>query len=185
MRSFLAVFALGLFALVLQGALARVISPPWCPDFAWLVVVALGLRWPSFVSGIVLATLLGFAMDLVSGSLMGQHAFMRIASFVAAAVAARQLDLSGAYPVTVFVFVLMVAYGLGIVVTLSFFVGSEGVGFHVVSPALCHALVNALAAMPVLTTVERLLTRFSEEELGRRSWPVGLQRGVSDARPAR
>ena len=177
MRSSLAVLVVGLLALILQGALARVVPPPWCPDLAWLVVVALGLRWPSFVSGLVLATLLGFAMDLVSGSLMGQHALMRIATYLAAFLAARQLDLSGAYPVTVFVFVLMVVYGLAIVVTLSFFVGSAGIGLHVVAQALCHAFANALAAMPVITIVERLLARFSEEELGRRGWPAGLQRG--------
>ncbi|HKK50298.1 MAG TPA: hypothetical protein VKA74_01865, partial [Myxococcota bacterium] len=71
MKSFLAILALGLLALIGQGALARLLPPPWCPDIAWLVVVALGLRWPHFLSGLLLAVLLGYAMDLVSGSLMG------------------------------------------------------------------------------------------------------------------
>jgi rod shape-determining protein MreD len=171
------VLLVGLLALMVQGALARVLPPPWCPDLAWLVVVALGLRWPNFLSGLGLAVLLGFAMDLVSGSLMGQHALMRLVTYLAAALAARQLDLSGVYPVSVFVFVAMFGYGLAIVGTLSFFVGSPGISLDVVWQSACHALVNVLAAMPVLAIVERLLLRFSEEDLARRSWPMGLQRG--------
>ena len=54
MKSTLAVLALGLGALMIQGALARALPPPWCPDLAWLVVIGVGLRWPGFVSGFVL-----------------------------------------------------------------------------------------------------------------------------------
>ena len=177
MKSSLTLFVVGLLALMLQGALARMLPPPWCPDLAWLVVVALGLRWPGFVSGLVLAALLGFATDLVSGSLMGQHALMRVLTYLAAALAARQLDLSGAFSVTVLVFVLMLGYGLAIVATLSFFVGSAGIGLHVLGQAFAHALVNALVATPVLVGVERLIARLSDDELGRRGLPLGLQRG--------
>jgi len=178
-KSFLAILALGLLALIGQGALARLLPPPWCPDIAWLVVVALGLRWPHFLSGLLLAVLLGYAMDLVSGSLMGQHALMRLLSYLAAAVASRQLDLSGALPVSIFVFIAMLFHGLAMVATLSFFVGSSGIGIHVVGQALVHAMANVLAALPVLALVERLRARLWEEELGRRSWPMGLPQGRS------
>ncbi len=112
MKSGLAVFALGLAMLIVQVSLGRTLPPPWCPDFAWLVVVGVGLRWPSFVSGLLLAASLGYSMDLLSGSLMGQHALLRILTFLAAALGARQLDLSGGLSVAVFVFAMTIVYGL-------------------------------------------------------------------------
>jgi rod shape-determining protein MreD len=178
MKSFLAMLAVGLLALMLQGALARTIPPPWCPDLAWLVVVALGLRWPSFLSGVFVAVILGYSMDLVSGSLMGQHALMRLLTFLAASLAARQLDLSGALSVSIFVFGVTLAYGLAMVGMLSFFVDSEGIGLPVVGDALGHAIANVAAAGPVLALVERLLLRLTDDEVGRRgSISIGLPRG--------
>lgn len=176
MKSALAVLLLGLAALIVQGALARTLAPPWCPDLAWLVVVGLGLRWPGFLSGVLLALLLGFAADLVSGSLMGQHALMRLVTYFAAAIAARQLDLSGAIPVAIFVFGMTFVYGLAIVSTLAFFVGSDGVGLDFFGPTAAFAIVNVLAAGPMIGLVERLLARFSDEDSMRRApLPIGYQ----------
>lgn len=171
MKSALAALALGFAALIVQGALARTISPPWCPDLAWLVVVGVGLRWPGFLSGLLIAVPLGYAMDLLSGSLMGQHAFMRLVTYLIAAVASRQLDLSGGLPVVIFVFGMTVLYGLGIMATFSFFVGSDTIGLDVVSSALGHAVVNVIAAVPMIGLVDRVLARYSDDEVGRRSAP--------------
>lgn len=178
MKSIGALFAIGVFALVVQGALARTIPPPWCPDLAWLVVVGIGLRWPHFLSGVVLAVTLGYGMDLLSGSLMGQHALLRLVSFLAAALAARQLDLSGGVPVGIFVLVMTVVYGVAMVTSLSFFVEASWPGFEVVGAALAHAIVNVLAAGPMIGLVERVLARFSDEEVGRRGpMPLGFEPG--------
>ena len=177
MKSVLAAIGLGLAALIVQGALARTIPPPWCPDLAWLVVVGVGLRWPGFLSGLFVVAPLGFAMDLLSGSLMGQHALMRILSYLTAALASRQLDLSGGLSVAIFVFSLSLAYGAGIAATLSFFVGSEVVGFDLLGKTFAHAVVNVLAAAPMIRLVERVLARFSDDEITRRSTlPIGIQR---------
>jgi rod shape-determining protein MreD len=172
-KAVLAVLLLGFAALVIQGALALTIPPPWCPDLAWLVVVGVGLRWPGFLSGLLVAVPLGYAMDLLSGSLMGQHAFMRAASYIAAAVASRQLDMSGPLPVAIFVFGMTILYGLGIVAMLSFFLGSNVAGLDVVSSALGHGIANVLAAGPMIALVDRVVMRFSEDELGRRG-PIPL-----------
>ena len=177
MKSSLAVFALGLLALFVQGALARMIPPPWCPDLAWLVVVGIGLRWPSFLPGVLLAVTLGYSMDLVSGSLMGQHALLRLVSYLAAALAARQLDLSGGLPVSIFVGAMTVFYGIATVTMLSFFLGAPWFGFEILGAALIHAMVNVVAAGPMIALVERVLARFSDEEVGRRSpMPLGFDR---------
>jgi rod shape-determining protein MreD len=176
-KSSLAVLLLGFAALVVQGALARTIPPPWCPDLAWLVVIGIGLRWPRVLSGAFIAVSLGYAMDLLSGSLMGQHAFMRLVSYLVAAVASRQLDLSGGLPVAIFVFGMTILYGLGIVATLAFFVGSDAIGVDVLSFSIGHAVANVIAAGPVIALVERVLARFSDEEIGQRGMlPMGGQR---------
>lgn len=168
MKSTLAALALGLFALVLQGALARAIAPPWCPDLAWLVVVGVGLRWPGFLSGFLIAALLGFAMDSVSGSLLGQHALLRVLSYLAAAVASRQLDLSGGIPIAFLTFALSVAYGFGVVATRSVFLGPEAIGVEVVALAVAQAFVNMLCAGPIVGLIDRIVSRFADEELSRR-----------------
>jgi len=183
MKSAVAVLILGLAALMVQGAIARAITPPWCPDLAWLVVIGIGLRWPSLLSGIVLAVMLGYSMDLVSGSLMGQHALLRLVSYLAAALAARQLDLSGGLPVAIFVGVMTIFYGLATLTMLSFFVGAPWRGFDVLGAALVHAFVNILAVGPMISLVEFVLTRFSDEEVGRRSpMPLGFERRGFDGR---
>lgn len=164
MKSAIALFLLGLAALILQGALARALAPPWCPDLAWLVVVGIGLRWSSFLPGVVLAVVLGYSMDLVSGSLMGQHALLRLVTYLAAALAARQLDLSGGLPVAIFVAAMSAVYGLATVAMLSFFVGAPWMGFELLGRLVAHAVVNVLAAGPVISAVERVLLRFSDEE---------------------
>jgi len=174
LKSGLAIVCLGLAALVVQGALARTLPPPWCPDLAWLVVVGIGMRWPGFLSGFGLALLLGFSADLVSGSLMGQHALLRLVTYLAAAAASRQLDLSGAVPVAIFVFAMSIAYGLALVSTLSFFAGSTGPGLDFFGTAVAFAFVNVLAAGPMIAAVDRVVARFADEEVGRRgSIPLG------------
>ena len=168
MKAFPALLGVGLLALILQGALARIITPPWCPDLALLVVIALGLRWPRFLSGVFLAMILGYAMDLVSGSLMGQHALLRLLTYLAAALAGRQLDLTGGLPVSILVFGTTFVYGIVIVSLLSFFVGSEGLSLTVLIDAFCHSIANVVAAGPMLSVVERVQARFSDDEAGRR-----------------
>lgn len=168
MKSTLAVLAVGFAAIVIQGGLARALPPPWCPDLAWLVVVGIGLRWPGFISGFVLATCLGFAMDAVSGSLLGQHALLRIVSYLAAAIAGRQLDLSGGIPIALLSFSLSLAYAFGVVATRSVFLGPESIGLEVVAVAVAQAFVTMLCANPVVGIVERIVNRFADEEMTRR-----------------
>lgn len=169
MKSTLAALALGLAALMLQGGLARALPPPWCPDLSWLVVVGLGLRWPGFVSGLLLTTLLGFAMDAVSGSLLGQHAFLRIGAYLVAAIAARQLDLSGGIPTALLTFVLSLGYGFGIVATRSVLLVAEPLGLEVFAVAAVQAIVNTVCAGPLIGAVDRIVNRFADEEVARRS----------------
>ncbi len=178
MKSSAAVLTLGLTALMVQVALGRLLPPPWCPDLSWLVVVGVGLRWPSFVSGLCVAAVLGHAMDLLSGSLMGQHALLRILTYLAAALASRQLDLSGGLPVGFFVFVMTIVYGGLTLLMLTTFVGAPWPGVGAIGTSLAHGFVNVLASSVMIRIVERILIRYSDEEVGRRApLPLGFDRG--------
>ena len=114
---------LGLAALVLQGALATLLPPPWCPDLALLVLIGIGLRWQGFAGGLLLAALLGFATDLLSGSLLGQHALLDLFAFSGTVIAARQLNLRGTWPLAFFALVVTFLYGLVMLAITGFFVG--------------------------------------------------------------
>ena len=104
----------------------------------------------------------------------GQHALLRLVTYLAAAAASRQLDLSGAVPVAIFVFAMSIAYGLALVSTLSFFAGSDGPGLDFFGTAVAFAFVNVLAAGPTIAAVDRVVARFADEEVGRRgSIPLG------------
>lgn len=167
------VVAAGLVTLVLQGALATLLPRTLCPDLGLLFVVALGLAWERATTGLVLSAGLGFAADLLSGSLVGQHALLRLFVFAAARLASRQLNLRGALPLTVFAGATSLAYALAVWLLTGFFVGSGAPGLELLGGALLHAVVNALAAPLVVTGLERTLALAAVEEAGRR--PLRLE----------
>lgn len=160
--------ALGLLALIVQSAVVLVVPEPLCPDLGLLVVVALGLHWASLPSGFALAAALGYATDVLSSSLLGQHALLRLLSFGAARLAGRQLNLRGAMPLAVFAAGLTVAYATALQAVLAFFTSSSpevGAALR----TLAHALVNALFASPVAALVERVCAWSGDDDPARRS----------------
>ncbi len=164
MRQFIALGLLGGFALIVQGALATFVSPPYCPDFALLAVVAIGLRWRGLALGLCLAALLGFAADLLSGSLMGQHALLRVIAFTSAYFAGRQLNLKGSLPLVVFAAAVTVVYGAFLFVISTFFVGSTQFAWGWLLDLLQHAAINGVVAPLVLSLVVRVASLAGEGE---------------------
>jgi len=169
MRAFTVYFALGLLVLSLQGALAVVVRPPWCPDFGLLVVMTLGLRWRGLASGLCLAALLGFCTDLLSGSLLGQQALLRILVFAAASLASRQLDLRGSFALLLFAFGVCVLDGLCLLALSVFFVGAFSGTLSLLPELFLHAAVNALFAPAALALVVRAAFLAGEDEVGART----------------
>jgi len=70
------ILLIGIAAPVFQGVLNTFVPARFAPDLGFLVVIALGLHWRSTAGGLVLAATLGFAADLLSGSLLGQQALL-------------------------------------------------------------------------------------------------------------
>jgi len=171
-----ALFAVGVLALVLQGALATVVPPPWCPDLGLIVVLSIGLRWRSLGSGLVLAALLGFAADLLSGSLVGQHALLRVVAFSSAWLAGRQLNLKGSLPLVVFVMSVSFVYGLAVYAVSTFFVGAVAPTFGWLVDTFQHALVNGLVAGQVFGLVGRVVARAGDGDGPGRTLPIDARR---------
>jgi rod shape-determining protein MreD len=160
----LALLVAGLLALVFQGALATVVPPPWCPDLGLLVVLCIGLRWRDLAAGLCLAALLGFGADLVSGSLMGQHALLRVLAFVSAFFAGRQLNLKGSLPLVIFSAAVTVGYGVALVAVSTFFVGHASFALGGVTDLVVHGIVNGLVAPFVYALVTRVSVWSGEDD---------------------
>jgi rod shape-determining protein MreD len=176
MRSVSALFAAGVLALVVQGALATIVSPPWCPDLGLLVVLSIGLRWRDLGSGLVLAAALGFAADLLSGSLVGQHALLRVIAFSSAYLAGRQLNLKGSLPLVVFAVSVSFVYGVAVYLVSTFFVGAGAPSFGWLADGLQHAVVNGVFAVWVFRAVTAVATWSGDPDAPSRTLPIDARR---------
>jgi cell shape-determining protein MreD len=143
-KVFFSLFLAGLLTLLLQGALAMIIPPPWCPDLLLLAVISIGLRWWGLARGLVLAYLLGFAADILSGSLVGSHALLGMLAFMSAVLAGRQLNLKGTLSLAVFGWAVSFFYGLALYAISSVFLGGMELSLRWLVENFVHASVNGL-----------------------------------------
>ncbi len=179
MKPALVVFALGALATLLQAVAATFVAPRYLPDLGFLCVLALGLCWRSAAAGLVLAALLGYLTDLLSGALLGQHALVRLLVFSAARLASRHLNLRSALPLAVFTAAATLANAAAIGGLTAFF--SMGVGFDraMAADLAPHALANALFAVPVVHLTQWIGNRVGDVEGGRRILRLETRRGAA------
>jgi cell shape-determining protein MreD len=144
---------LGALAPMIQGVLGTFFPSRFCPDLSMLWAVGLGLYWRSTGGGAAISTALGFVADLLSGSLFGQHALLRLAAFGVARVSSRQLNLRGTLPLMTFVLFFSVANAIGSSLLTAFFASGQGVDMTVLVHLVPHSIVNALFAVPVIRLV--------------------------------
>jgi rod shape-determining protein MreD len=168
----------GIAATLAQGALNTLVPARFTPDLGFLIVIALGLRWRSTAGGLVLAVLLGFTADLLSGSLLGEHALLRLLTFLAARAASRHLNVRGLLPQAVFVMVFTAGNAVGVGMLNIFFTSGGGLDLVMLRDVLPHALVNACVAPLVTRGVEAIGRAMGEEEGGRPLLPFDPRRRV-------
>jgi cell shape-determining protein MreD len=163
---------LGVLALLLQGVLAIFLPARFLPDLGFLMVIALGLSWRSAAGGACVAAGIGYATDLLSGSLLGQHALLRLVAYAVGRVGSRHLNLRGALPQAAFIAVLTVANAVALGLLTSFFSPGAGVGLSAARELLPQALANALFAPAVALGTARAVARLGDEEGGQRLLPM-------------
>ena len=172
MKRVFGLLGLGAVALTLQGAVATFVPARFCPDLGFLLVVALGLAWRSPVGGVCVAAAIGFATDLLSGSLLGQHALLRLAAYATARFGSRHLNLRGPLPQAAFDAGLTGANAVALTLLTSFFSPGSGASIVVVRELLPQAVVNAVFAPLVAYGVERAVARLGDEDGGQRLLPL-------------
>jgi rod shape-determining protein MreD len=168
----LGLLGLGAAALTLQGAVTSFLPARFCPDLGFLLVVALGLCWRSSVGGVCVAGAIGYTSDLLSGSLLGQHALLRLGAYAMARFGNRHLNLRGALPQAIFVAVLTCANAFAMALLTSFFSPGTGVGMVAVRELLPQAIANALFAPFVAVLTARVVARLGDEDGGQRVLPL-------------
>lgn len=169
MKRALALLGVGVLALVVQGAAATFVAPPWCPDLGLLVVIAIALQWRRAATGLLLAFALGYAADLVSGSLLGQHALLRLFVFAGVRVASRQLNFRGSLPLAGLAGAVILIYGFALLAVTGFFAGPADFRWSWLGSQLIHAGMGAFFAPPTLACVGWVSTRLADDEGARRT----------------
>ena len=168
MKRTAALLLVGAFVPMFQGVAAYFVPARWVPDFGLLLVVALGLCWRTVGGGMALSCALGFVTDLLSGSLLGMHALLRMFAFASARVGSQALNLRGALPQAVFVAGLTVVNAGAFGALTAFFTPGPEVPWVVWRDVGPQMLVNALAA-PVVAALTAVLVRsLSDDDASRR-----------------
>jgi rod shape-determining protein MreD len=163
-----ALLGLGMLAPMLQGALAPFVPAGLCPDLSLLVVIGIGLAWRSTPGGMLVAVTVGFVADLLSGSLLGQHALMHLLAFAAARQASSHVDLRGPGPQVIFAALWCAFDGAAMHGLTAFFSPGIGVQWLDVGSLVVRSCVDGVAAPFVVALVSAVALRTGDED-GRRS----------------
>jgi len=167
MKRGLAVLALGLIALGVQGGIAMAIPRVLCPDLGLLVVIAIGLHWREATGGLFLASALGFAADILSSSIFGAHALLRVLAYATTALTRSQMELRSGAALALFAGAMTIFYAVGLLLLMRFF-GSSGEGFQWsgIGALFPHIAVNAIMA-PLVSAVLVRVCEWAEGEANR------------------
>ena len=174
MRPALWIVALGLLGLALEAAAAHLLPRQFVPDLALLVPVAAALCLGP-AEGLILAAGIGLAADMLSGTLLGQQAMLRMFEFGITRVVSGQLDLRRPLPLLVYAAVLSLLDALAMAGLSRLFLGPIPFGLRELGPVLIRACTNALGAPLVAEACASLVERASEQE-ARREMRLETQR---------
>jgi rod shape-determining protein MreD len=163
---------------MLQSALAPFLPAAFRPDLALLVVFALSLSWRDTASGLVLAAVCGFIVDLFSGALLGQHALLSVLAFVGARVLSIRVSMVGALPQMICAAALTAVHAIGMVGLTTFF--TPGADFSLLRLGIIvpRVAANAIAAPAVSWAVSGLVAWIIGEEVGRRPLRIATRSWV-------
>jgi rod shape-determining protein MreD len=165
-RGALVLLALGLLLLVLQSALGTILPVHGVPDFGLLVPVAAALLLGP-ASGLLVTAAVGLGADMLSGSLLGQQAALRICAFGLTRALASQLDLRRTLPLMVYTAGVALLDALGMAGLSRVFLGAFPLGLHDAEAVAARAALCALAVPPVLGIAGSLLRVVSEDDTRR------------------
>jgi len=176
MKPPVALTALGLLAALVQGALAYLAPAHLVPDLSLLVTLAAALVLGP-AAGLVVAATVGLGADMVSGTLLGQLACLRLLELVLTRGIAGQLDLRRGLPLAVFAFALVWIDGFGQAGLSLLFLGEFPLRAGELVTLGIRAAVTAPLAPLVGALARRVCERLDESE-ARREMRLETRRAV-------
>ncbi len=176
MRSAIAWCGLGLFGVAIQAIAADAFSAQLVPDLSLLAALAAALVLGP-AEGMIVAFTLGLGSDMVSGSLLGQHAFVRVIEFVMVRGFASQLDLRRFVPQVAVGFVLSLVDAALMGGVSLLFVSAFTVAWNEIGGLLARALLTGAAA-PAVGQLARATTAWLSETEARREMRLETRRPV-------
>ena len=177
MREALVLFAAGVIGLALESALLAHLPFAAVPALSLLFPVAAALLLGP-ASGLVVSAGLGFGADMLSSSLLGQHAFLRLLEFVIVRAATGQFDLVRPIPFALFAFAVALADAAGSAGLIAFFLGAFAPDPRGLGLVALRALTTAAAAPLVLALARRVVAWGSGDLDGRREMRLETKRPV-------
>lgn len=178
MRSAVAIAVLVFGVPMLQGALAPFLPTAFRPDFALLIVFVLALSWRNTATGLVLATLCGYLVDLFSGALLGQNALLSVLAFVAMRALSVNVSMLGALSQMIGAAALTAVHAIGVVGLTTFFTPGADVALPRLLAVVPRVAVNALLAPAIHRVVSGLVAWVSGEDPGRRPLRIATRSWV-------
>ena len=176
-RTAAALTALGVAALVLQGTLAALLPPALVPDLGLLVALSTAVSAPA-IPALVLAAGVGFGADLLSGTLLGQQALLRLLAFAATRFVSGQFHLERGLPLATFCLALGVLDALGLAGLSWLFAGASPFGWEALPTLAVRALLGAALVPVVHALVAGLSETLQEGDTPRRAVRFDTRRPV-------
>lgn len=176
-RTAAALALLGLGALVLQGALAALLPPALVPDLALLVALSAAVSAPA-LPALGLAAGVGYGADLLSGTLLGQQALLRLLAFAATRFVSGQFHLERGLPLAGFCLAVGVLDPLGLAALSWLFAGASPFGWEALPTLILRALLGAALVPSVHRLVGGLFETLHEGEAPRREVRFDTRRPV-------
>jgi cell shape-determining protein MreD len=176
-RPALVLGALGLAALVLQGALAALVPPALIPNLGLLLAVAAAVAAPP-LPALLFAAALGYGADLLSGSLLGEQALLWLLAFATTRFVSGQFHLERGFPLAGFCLALGALEPLGLAALSRLFAGTSPFGWESLPTLALRALFTAALAPYVQGLVAGSLELLQEGDARRREVRFDTRRPV-------
>jgi len=170
MKRLLGLLAGGLVCAWLQGTLAGLAPAHWLPDLVLLWAIGGAVAVP-IAEALVVAATLGYAADVLSGALLGQHALLLVVACAATRGASVQLHLARTAARLTLVVGLSVLYHAGHAGLVLLFADGEVSGGLLLRHAAVPIVLNALVGPAVLALAEGWAELLGREEEGVRRPP--------------
>jgi rod shape-determining protein MreD len=176
-RPALALAAVGIAALVVQGALAALLPPPLVPDLGLLVTVIAAVEAPALLA-LALAAGLGYGTDYLSGTLLGEAALLRILAFAATRFVSAQFHLERPLPLAGLCLAIALLEPLGTAALSSLFAGASPFGWEALPTLATRAFLAAALAPFAHALVSTAVASLSEGDTRRREVRFDTRRPV-------